>query len=233
LLPLKEPSQDDKEGLYKSLVYTFANKWDDPAKPKSIIRDNNVTFAFAQIMKMTRNWMVHSKIFNNLSEQEVAYLFISNMRAMFELKSIPQEYENQLFSIFNKIKIEDDEMIDIIGNKAWNRKIPFVRDYAVLLNTYGKSFEAKKYHSIINDLQNNDNPAAYNYINGIYQTFWFLTSPGHIFIPRSQGRIDSNRIEVLDSLKYQFRYYDYGKSDTSSFIFNFSKNIYKLSFGNS
>jgi hypothetical protein len=94
-LPLREP--DNKATLYKLFIRTLAHEWEESVKPTKV-DDDQITLAFSWIMKMTRNWMAHNStaIFNNLAEQDVAYLFICNMRAIFDLGIEAKDYEKSL-----------------------------------------------------------------------------------------------------------------------------------------
>lgn len=51
-------------------------------------------------MKNVRNWAAHKNIFENLTEKEVAFLFLINMRSMFQLNAI-LPFEKALLSLFD------------------------------------------------------------------------------------------------------------------------------------
>ncbi|MBE0435162.1 MAG: hypothetical protein IBX56_05090, partial [Methylomicrobium sp.] len=66
-LPLREPEQPAV--FYKLLIRTLAHEW-EAAEPQRL--GQNELYAFSWIMKMTRNWSAHSKIFERLEAQDVA-----------------------------------------------------------------------------------------------------------------------------------------------------------------
>ena len=230
-LPLHKPS--DKTTRYKLFVRTLAHEW-DVAEPQLINKADKKSgqYAFAWTMKMTRNWMAHGKVFEQLTAQEIAYLFIVNMRAMFDLGNDLLSYEKHLLSLFEPITA--DEMKDKIGNSPKKdetnlRKIPLAKKYALLLNRY-KNFEAINFHDALNGLQKRSHDEKDNdfLIKGLFQTFWFLTSNGYVYIPSDKDRniaID----KVYDDLKYQFKYFDYHK-DSQDYLFELARHIYNRSF---
>jgi len=90
--PLLE-SKDNKATLYKLFIRTLVHEW-EAADPKEIR-------GLAWIMKSTRNWIAHnSNLFNELDERMVAYLFIINMRVMFDFDDAVQPYEKILLDLF-------------------------------------------------------------------------------------------------------------------------------------
>ncbi len=99
LLPLQEPKW--KTHFYKLFVRTLAHEWD---AANNIQRDNQNKTELAWIMKNARHWMAHnSKLFDELNEQTVAYLFLINMRMMFNYQDDElQYYEKILLQLFKK-----------------------------------------------------------------------------------------------------------------------------------
>jgi CheY-like chemotaxis protein len=132
---------------YKLFIRTLAHEWDDAVRPKKLKLDgkenSQVSLAFSWIMKMTRNWSAHSKVFEGLSAQDVAFLFIVNMRAMFELGSELAPYEKYLLNLFESpLEVEAFKSIygmDFkdkrkFGNYFEERKIPLIQSYARMLD---------------------------------------------------------------------------------------------------
>ena len=222
-LPLREPP--NKATFYKLFVRTLSHEWEsaDPWKSLESVRKESKQelFAFACIMKMTRNWLAHSRIFENINEQDVAYLFITNMRAMFCLDDILLSYEKHLLQIFEPISIIEIEKK--IGSEESTRKIPLEKHYATLL-TKARKQDAINFHDALNALQKNPNFQDKNYlIQGLYQNFWFLTSRGQV-----KRSLDSG----TPKLNYNFRYFDYSKNKTDNYLFELARHIYNRSFGN-
>lgn len=229
-LPLREPT--DKGTFYKLFVRTLSHEWESANPWKSLKAVNQESkqelFAFAWIMKMTRNWLAHSRIFENINEQDVAYLFIVNMRAMFFLDDSLLDYEKHLVQLFDPISINEIEKK--IGNeKPLTREIPLEKNYANLLKKRGRWEVAINFHDALNDLQKDlqksTNSQDKNYlIQGLYQIFWFLTSNGRV--------LETSLKDGSTKLNYNFRYFDYSKNKKDSCLFELARHIYKRSFEN-
>jgi hypothetical protein len=228
-LPLRKPN--DKAALYKLFVRTLAHEW-DAAEPKQLNKQNkqNGLYAFTWIMKMSRNWLAHGKIFEQLKAQDVAYLFIVNMRAMFDLGDNLLVYEKHLLNLFAnevlpekmKEKIGDNPSLKKDNKNYKQREIPLAKNYAILLDKNGKAFQAVNFHDALNNFQKESEKDNDFFIKGLFQTFWFLTSSGYVYIP-------SDKDKVHDDLKYQFKYFDYHK-DSQDYLFELARHIYNYSF---
>lgn len=223
-LPLREPA--NKATLYRLFIRTLAHEWEESVEPKKL-DDDQTTFAFSWIMKMTRNWIAHNStaIFNNLTEKDVAYLFICNMRAIFNLGEEAKEYEKILFSLFNKRQESEayKESEQIIKEK----RIPLVKYYVSYFNEKTKRTQV---HHILHDLQNNKNKLKEKgddfFITGLYHSFWYLTSEHDNKKDKAkENRNDPN--QVYKSRYYTFDCFDYSQSE---FLLKFSSHIYHRSF---
>ncbi|WP_341326836.1 hypothetical protein [Methylotuvimicrobium sp. KM2] len=218
-LPLREPEQPAV--FYKLLTRTLAHEW-EAAEPQRLDRQNEL-YAFSWIMKMTRNWSAHSKIFEQLEAPDVAYLFIVNMRAMFELGDKVLPYERHLLSLFDR-PLDESEMSKKCGSDHSDRQLPLIENYANTLKKTGNTWQAINFHDALNNLQKNkDNTIESEFfIKGLYQAFWFLTSKGGVYLPPNE-----DRIKTFSVLKYQFKYFDYKEPN---FIFELARHIYRPSF---
>ncbi|WKJ91805.1 hypothetical protein QZJ86_06610 [Methylomonas montana] len=223
-LPLREPA--NKTIFYKLFIRTLAHEWEESVEPKKL-DDDQATFAFSWIMKMTRNWMAHNStaIFNNLTEQDLAYFFICNMRAIFELSEETIGYEKILLSLFSKGgEGETLEKSEIIIKE---KRIPLVKYYVSYFNEKTKRTQV---HNILHDLQNNKSKLKAKgddfFITGLYHSFWFLTSEHD---DKKDKAVENNRNpnQVYISRHYTFYLFDYSQSD---FLFRFSSHIYNRSF---
>jgi hypothetical protein len=216
-LPLQQPT--NTPSFYKLLVRTLAHEWEayEPQK----LNGKKEIFAFSWIMKMTRNWSAHSNIFERLSAQDVAYLFIVNMRALFELDDELLQYEQQLLALFDK-PINNDDFHEKVGENFNSRKIPLTESYALSLKKTGNTWQAINFHDSLNNLQKNHQADDDFLIRGLYQTFWLLTSNGKVYIPA-----DDEKIKTFSKLNYQFQYFDYRKPN---YLFELARHIYIRSF---
>jgi hypothetical protein len=226
-LPQREPK--NKATLYKLFIRTLAHEWEESVEPKKL-DDDQVTLAFSWIMKMTRNWMAHNStaIFNSLSEQDLAYLFICNMRAAFDLGKESKEYEKILFSLFNKG--EDGEAFKESELIIKEKRIPLIKYYVSYFNEKTKRTQV---HNILHDLQNNKSKLKAKgddfFITGLYHSFWFLTSEHD---DKKDKAVENNRNpnQVYISRHYTFNLFDYSQSE---FLLKFSNHIYRRSFSQS
>ncbi|HBA66197.1 MAG TPA: hypothetical protein DCZ48_08485 [Methylococcaceae bacterium] len=218
-LPLREP--ENTTVFYKLFIRTLAHEW-EAAEPKRLDKLNEL-YAFSWIMKMTRNWSAHSKIFERLEAKDVAYLFIVNMRTLFELGDEVLPYERHLLSLFDP-PLDEAEMSAICGSDFKSRKIPLIENYAITLKKTGNTWQAINFYDALNNLQKNKDNGIESefFIKGLYQAFWFLTSNGGVYLP-----LDEDQIKTFSVLKYQFKYFDYKKSN---FIFELARHIYSRSF---
>jgi hypothetical protein len=220
-LLLREPG--DKAALYKLFIRTLAHEW-DAAEAKQL-NGQKEFYALSWIMKMSRNWLAHGKVFEQLTAQDVAYLFIVNMRAMFDLDSNLLAYEKNLLHLFTDV-ISVEDMQNTIGKGFKDRNIPLVKNYAILLKKTGNTWQAINFHDALNNLQKNKDKGTDSefLIKGLYQTFWFLTSSGSVFIP-----FDEDKIKGFTQLQYQFNYFDY-HHQKQDYLFELARHIYNRSF---
>lgn len=211
---------NNKEALYKLFIRTLAHEW-EAAEPQRLNGQSEL-YAFSWIMKMTRNWSAHSSVFECLTEQDVAYLFIVNMRVMFELGDEILPYERRLLALFDK-PLSADVFRKKVGDNFNSRSLPLVENYAMLLKKTGNTWQAINFHDALNNLQKKSSADNNRFlIQGLYQTFWFLTSNGRVYIPQ-----DEEKIKSFSKLNYQFQYFDYRKP---GYIFEFARHIYESSF---
>lgn len=214
-LPLREPV--DKKTLLKLFIRTLSHEWEESVEPKEL--DDKGSFAFSWIMKMTRNWIAHNStaIFTDLTEQDVAYLFICNMRAMFDLDNTVQIYENHLLLLFKNVDV----------GKIKNEDIPLVDTYVSYFNE--KTNKADVHH-ILHELQNDklklQNKGNKFFITGLYHVFWFLSSPFKITKAFAKQN-HSNPKQNFITCHYATKSFDYTKTD---FLFELARHIYNRSF---
>lgn len=223
VLPLTEPRNDETYSLYRLLIGVLAHEW-EAAEPKALKASDGQKqqelFAFSWIMKMTRNWSAHGKVFVRLRPEDVAYLFIINMRVMFDLGDKLLPYEKILLRLF-KIVLVENEFKEKIGKKPEDRKIPLSENYARMLHASGNTYQAINFHDILNGLQRSGKETDSAFLmKGLYQVFWFLTSSGQVYIP------DTDKLKNSTKLNYQFKYFDYGKKE---YLFEIGRHIFNSS----
>ncbi len=226
-LPLS-PCDSKSSNLYKLFIRILAHEW-EAAEPKQVGQKEG--YAFAWIMKITRNWLAHSKVFEQLTPQDVAYLFIVNMRAMFDLGHELLPYEKHLLILFKDVLSVEDFNNKVGYNpkrkddrNPTGRDIPLTENYGLLLSKTGNTWQAINFHDALNNLQKNKDKDIDNafFIKGLYQSFWFLTSSGGVFIPE-----DKEQLKKFAVLNYQFKYFDYRQPN---YLFELARHIYNRSF---
>ena len=65
------------------------------------MKQKNILSALGWIMKNVRNWTAHTSVINRLEAQDVAFMFLINMRAMFDLGPKLVTYERVLLALFS------------------------------------------------------------------------------------------------------------------------------------
>jgi hypothetical protein len=176
-------------------------------------------------MKITRNWIAHNStaIFNNLNEQDVAYLFICNMRVIFNLGHKIKDYETILFQLLNynaqNISVQLQE------------NIPLVQNYIKYFNELSINKSHNHVDEILNTLQNDKQKIQEKgnafFITGLYQLFWFLTASEENTGNNTAQEHSTNLNQVVISRNYSFKTFDYEKTE---FLKSFSQHIYSRSF---
>ncbi|MDM8560909.1 hypothetical protein [Candidatus Parabeggiatoa sp. HSG14] len=245
-LPLREPS--DAKPLYKLFIRTLSHEWEDDFKPDNLklkdVADNESILKcqrmFGGIIKCVRNWTAHAQILDELSECDVAFLFIVAMRAMFKLFEKTEGYENILFNLFTD-KLEKQKLKMLIEQHSNNILLSkCTKSYSELLKAYAKVLKNKgellkpptskqlDFSTILENMQywDKNNKAQFNYVMGLFQMFWHGLSP---IIVKSRPPIQDHQ-KISFEYEYDFDLNDYGKDDMDSFLFEFACCIYKRSF---
>ena len=209
-LPLREPNDSDKAVFYKLFIRTLSHEW-EAAEPKNIK-------GLAWIMKNTRNWIVHnSNLFNALDEQMLAYLFIVNMRVMFNFDEAVQPYEKILFNLF------DDKLAREVfeaQNKNELIRPPITKAYCDIKNLAldNNVKDAFLFSTLANNIQESNSPVRNDkqlFTKLLYQMFWLINS---------YPRVDTRNRKVLEINFSDFKYPE------KSYLFELARHIYKRSF---
>ncbi len=209
-LPLREPV--DKSTLYKLFIRTLTHEW-EATEPKKIR-------GLAWIMKSTRNWITHnSTLFNAVDEQIIAYLFMINMRIMFNFDEVKQTYEEILFKLFSGEDLTKEIFEEQNKNKLITLKIK--KAYCDLQNKVASEKiikDAFRFSALANNIQESNSELRKDKVlfdKVLYQLFWLINS-----YPRIDVRI--GKIEIT------FEEYDYRKK--APYLFELARHIYNRSF---
>jgi len=213
---LREP--DDKATCYKLFLRTLTHEWES-TKPEKIK-------GLAWIMKNTRNWITHnSNLFNALDETMLAYLFIINIRLMFDIDEAVQRYEKILLNLFVENAVSE---IDF-KIKTTNKLIPFSKAYLELKNLVlderrDNSQKIKVQDGFyFNELANNIQQSKSSFRNDkglftklLYQMFWLTTSNPYV-----DTGYKRNLLEI--------KFWDF-KYPEKTYLFELARHIYNRSF---
>jgi len=118
LLPIKKPSSPEILNVqYRLFLRALVHEWEENIDPQQIKKSDRDLHTYAWLSKMTRNWTSHANLLEPLDSQIIAFLFLTNMRAMFRLpKEMQYKYEPILFNCIshaptkniNAKKLKDD-----------------------------------------------------------------------------------------------------------------------------
>jgi hypothetical protein len=217
-LPLREPV--NKADLYKLFIRTLSHEWE---AAKNIKRDNNKKdAALAWIMRNTRHWITHnSKLFSALDEGMLAYLFIVNLRVMFNFDDDKLQCHEEIL-----LKLLAEEALSEAEFKA--KSIPVSDAYLKLKNIVLDEKHSGQYQNVedafyFNELANNiqlSNSSRRNdkdlFSKLLYQMFWLTTSNPFV----STG----NRKNLLEIKFWDFNYAE------KPYLFELARHIYNRSF---
>jgi len=228
-LPLREPeSFANKPMLFKLFARTLAHEWETSANPSQYHGPDSIFYqAFGWIMKSTRNWLSHSQILDGLQEEEVAFLFLTAMRAMFNVGNQPETYEKILFRLFQPTAATELQR---------DLKDKLVESYVMvkehLLNAV-KVEDAIPFNKMLDNMQskNVSLPGNYSYLTGLFQMFWHGLSPAslHKITPKPPVT-KTGKHTVTFEMNCTFGNQDFGASQPNDFLFQFARHIYQRSF---
>jgi hypothetical protein len=122
-LPARQPPPSDFHRVMRLFVRTVAHEWENNAHPWNVkvlsfgteegqgndvrgavrnqrrTRASYVLEAYGYVMKEARNWLAHGGLLDTIGPEIAAFLFLVNMRAMFQLPPETQRYEYQLLDL--------------------------------------------------------------------------------------------------------------------------------------
>jgi len=227
-LPLREPESSAKPMLFKLFARTLAHEWETSANPGQYQGTNSTFYqALGWILKSTRNWLSHSQILDGLQEEEVAFLFLTAMRAMFNLGNQPETYEKILFRLFQPTAAT--ELQQDLKDKLVESYV-MVKEH--LLNAV-KVEDAIPFNKMLDNMQNKDVslPGNYSYLTGLFQMFWHGLSPASLNrITPKPPVTKTGRHTVTFEINCTFGNQDFGASQPNDFLFQFACHIYQRSF---
>jgi len=206
-LPLRKP--DDETICYKLFLRTLTHEWES-AKPEKIK-------GLAWIMKSTRNWITHnSNLFNALDEKMLAYLFIINVRVMFDFDKKFESYEKILLNLFATDALTEQ----LFKDKSKNKLIPIGDAYCDIKNL-ALDINAKDafvFSTLANNIQESNSAIRHDkqlFSKLLYQMFWLINS---------YPRVDTKNRKLLEINFSDFYYVE------KTYLFELARHIYNRSF---
>lgn len=186
------------EQLYRLFVRALAHEWDAAQPLDTHLNLQDTLRTFGLIMKSGRNWMAHTSLLNQLAADDVAFLFLVNMRAMFKLDPATTLYERALLALISRTT---DEPITFPNEDQLRNDLS--QSY-LSVKQQSESLESNKdtfyFNQIANELiKANKISQEAKCVRLLYQTFWHgLCPPGK--------RLPSDHREGKNALALHFSF---------------------------
>lgn len=100
-LPPACPEQDELSYALRLIARAIVHEWESKVDPNKS-GGHKSAGNFARVMKGARNCLAHSQAMDQLEPKEVAFLFMTSMRAMFDLPREVIRFEAILLSLFDE-----------------------------------------------------------------------------------------------------------------------------------
>ena len=113
-LPLKQPSETEKDSIYLHLARAILHDWDNQGHS---IPKGQPNESLGWLLRTARNWLTHDSLLSNIDEKMISFLFLINARLLDANskvnldKSKLETFENILLSVFNVTKSTEAERI--------------------------------------------------------------------------------------------------------------------------
>ena len=176
-LPVKHPTAGQQPSVVRLFLRTLAHEWEDKAHPGNLRQRDPLLSALGWTMKNTRNWLSHSRFLEHAGTNDLAFLFLVNMRAMFALKDELETYELQLLRLFgtNTSPLQDDQItasliLSYVAVK--NILVEKIRNHEKSQN--GKRIEDEThYNQVVNALIRAEIQLTdFDFLKSLYKIFW-------------------------------------------------------------
>jgi len=224
-LPVREPGEKEKTLLFKLFTRTLLHEWENAAQPDNFSGDNKQLYqTLAWIMKNARNWIAHTKLLNDLEEADVAFLFITALRAMFKFdEQGAVTHEKILFGLFEAV--ESETLRAHIQQQALPLAETYLQARTTLLNAATGNDEIL-FRKILDTMQAKG--CEFDYLLGLYQSFWHGLAPVSMFgTPKKPEKGPKN--QIFCELNCAFGEQNFGAVE-ENFVFEFACRLYHRSF---
>jgi hypothetical protein len=219
-LPLRQPK--DKHHIYKLFIRTLVHEW-EMAKPALVGgTEERQLQTFGWIMKNVRNWTAHTNLFENIEEKYIAFLFLINMRSMFQLDATQiLPFERALLLTFFANPLSQEDLFNLINEKSLN----LATSYSSLKKQIKSDKEdAVTFIAMLNNLVNSDKISQQEIGSHLLQMFWHGLSPARV-----QNVVSSKNIEGRiknAGIWYTFSLHHYSQDNPETFLSHLARHIY-------
>jgi CheY-like chemotaxis protein len=181
-LAIKQPNIKAIIDVYRLFLRTLVHEWEENIEPNKKYKYNDI-YTFAWLSKMTRNWTSHANLLEPLNPHILAFLFMTNMRAMFRIPRETQFYEEILLSRISISKEIDDSLenkIEDIENNV-NKILVALKIPKYKKDKYGNKIfdrngkeKMKHFGDKINAIhqKNTGKPKQHDFNSFLLQYFW-------------------------------------------------------------
>lgn len=235
LLPLRAPgSLAERKQRYRIFVHVLGKEWDKRAKVAHLEDRGDPIATYGTIIKEVRNWSSHTQLLDDLSEADVAYIFMLNLRAMFAFPAEAMTHELLLLELIGRAfgSLSDAETATMVGGGLHDRKLPLDTVYFQLKRSLedlrGTDEADRHFDQLVRDLQRElgtqgDFWDGGFFLQSLYRMFWYYPSrmrrPRYGWVP-GEDPADASL----------FRHYDFERRRPSSFLFQLARRILLRSF---
>jgi hypothetical protein len=235
LLPLTAPRPaEQRKKRYRIFLHALSREWDNRAKVNHLQDKGTYMAAYGTILKEVRNWTSHTQLLDDLSEADVAFVFMANLRAMFTFPPQVQPHERLLLDLIGNAfgEVGEEVVREVIGADAQGRRLPLDRIYFETKRMLGErrsSVEHDPYYDqLIRELEKDtvnrvDQRDRQFFLQSLYRMFWFY--------PSRMKRVKYGWAPASDSgTTTLFRFFDYSAGQPDSFAFQLARRILIRSF---
>ncbi|WP_295458670.1 hypothetical protein [uncultured Thiodictyon sp.] len=230
LLPLcAPPVSEQRKQRYRILLHALSREWDNRAKVNHLPDKSTYMASYGTILKEVRNWTSHTQLLDDLSEADVAFIFMADLRAMFAFPRESQPHEQLLLGLLSRTfgEVSEDDTAELIGANAEGRKLPLDRVYFETKRLLGERRSADDndpyYDQLIRELEK-DTPNRVDerdrqfFLQSLYRMFWFY--------PSRMRRVRYGWTPVSESGESTlFRHCDFSRTQRESFAFQLARRI--------
>ncbi len=226
-LPATPPPQSTQPHFLRLLARALVHEWDEKT---TLRRVHGQVQGFAAVLKHARNWMSHTQALNELTPQDVAYLFLLNMRAMFSLPTEVARYEQILLAVFDGAgQLPPERELKSTMAASYSKiRDAYVRHGGQLnpCRSLRGNIELEPYFYILANEAQQRNAIDVDYIRLLYEVLWHR-------LAQRRSRNRETQHECIDPERYNCdarpKTFEFSDGDTD-FLRALMRTIYSRSF---